>query len=189
VSGTGARVTIGKSLLVAGGDAFRLDLGRAYQGRANLVCSLAEVTVAARSAAFHLRDVPDAGIPVEPAIVQTKDCAFMNPFPGAKAGVLAYEGAALEHGLLLWQGQGDGFHRNLYFRASQVGGVSDKPQPQTAWSSLWGSYGDRASQVDLLIGKGFDSTRWDAQLDRLAFHAGRGAPGANLTSLGIKNKR
>lgn len=190
IEGIGARVVANQSLFVASGNGLALDLGKAYQGRANVQWSLTQTTIAARRAIVTIADVADANVPIEPAVIQTSHCAFMSPFPGAsnKCGMLTYEATALAHGLLLWQSESDGYDRQLFFQAAPATALPDKPQGHAAWTALWGSSGDRLPLADLNVQKRFEGKNWDGQLDRLAFQMPRNrtAPGANLEKLGLK---
>jgi serine/threonine-protein kinase len=188
LKGTGIRLLTKQSVLVAGTDALSVEPGPDFKGRANVQCLLEQTTVAARRAAVHLEDAPGNGPPVEPALVQTRECAFLNPFaaPGNRAGLLHFSGNALARGLVVWQGEGDGFDQRLHFGAA--GTVPDQPEPPTAWARLWGPQGERQPAGELLTGRGFDADRWP--LDRLAIRTRTGnTPGADLTLVGILKKK
>ena len=94
----------------------------------------------------------------------------------------------MERGLLVWQGDSDGFHRDLYFGAAPVGQLPAKTQVQAVWSALWRNPGAGPAQFDLTVAKSFDSSRWDTQLDRLFVQQVRNRPGADLDLLGVKKK-
>src|SRR5207244_3609198 len=132
-----------------GADALKFDLGKSFKERAGTQCLLMHTTLAARRAAVHVADVPAATTVLEPLVVQTNCCAFLNPFPLAanRAGVLSYDGLALARGVVLWQGEADAFDKRLQFRAAPAGAVPDRPQPHAAWPALWGSPGDRRPQL------------------------------------------
>ena len=140
--GVGARLLLRQSLLVAGGDALHLDPGPAWAGRANAQCVLDHATVAFRRAALHLEDVARQTDvpPTEPFVVRSHDCAFLNPFgdKGGPSGMLAYEKAALDHGLLVWQADGDAFGKRLTFAAGPAAALPDKEDVPPAWTRLWG---------------------------------------------------
>src|SRR5262249_6261383 len=162
--GTGIRLLTKQSVLVAGTDALSVDPGPDFKGRANVQCLLEQTTVAARRAAVHLEDAAGNGPLVEPALVQTRECAFLNPFaaPGNRAVLLHFSGNALAHGLVVWQGEGDGFDKRLHFGAAAT--VPDQPETHPAWTWLWGPQGERRPAGELLTGRGFDADRWP--LDR-----------------------
>jgi serine/threonine-protein kinase len=197
VHGVGTRLVMRNSVLVAGTDALEFDLGSSFQGRANLQCLLEHTTVAAKRAVVHLADSPSANLPAEPLIVQTRECALLNPFAGAPnpAGLLLYDGDALAHGLLVWQSDGDAFDKRLHFGAASMSqALPDKAEGHTVWSRLWGTAGIRRPVLDLALTQKFDNDRW--QLERLAIPVPRPSPGtppkrppgADLTQLGILKK-
>src|SRR5262249_2033710 len=120
LEGIGARLMLRQTLLVAGSDAVRLSLN-GCTGRANVQCLLGNGTIAGGQTVLRLADAPKAGIPSEPAFFLTRNCAFLNPFQGAAAGLLLYEEEALPRGLLVVQGEGDTFDQRLFFPAARVG--------------------------------------------------------------------
>jgi hypothetical protein len=149
-------------------------------------CLLERVTFGARQAVVRLGDVP-AGAVREPAVVQARDCAYLNPFVGKpKAGLLLFEGDALPRGLLLWQGERESFDRRLYFSAAPAGAPPPgKAEGHGPWAQLWGMPGARDPRPDLVLYRTFDAKRWP--LERLlGLPAGRGA---DLKLLGIGTKR
>jgi hypothetical protein len=148
-------------------------------------CLLEQVTVAAQQAVLGLRDAPEEGVPDEPALVQTRHCAFLNPFlgkPANPAGLLMVHGQALSRGLLVYLGERDSYDKRLFFSAAV-----DRP-PATAeghagWSRLWGSGGVRDPRPDLSALRSFDARRWP--LERLILRD----RGANLEMLGVNPKK
>jgi eukaryotic-like serine/threonine-protein kinase len=186
LQGPGARLLLRQSLVVAGTEALQLLPGPGFKGRPDVQCLLEQVTFAAREAVVRLGDVP-AGAVREPAVVQARDCAYLNPFLGKpKAGLLRFEGDALPRGLLLWQGEREAFDRRLYFSAAPAGApLPDKSEGHGPWAQLWGTPGARDPRPDLVLYRTFDARRWP--LERLlGLPAGRGA---DLRLLGIGAKR
>jgi serine/threonine protein kinase len=202
VNGIGARIMLTQTLLIAGDDAVHLILDPEFRqksstsigtgvwpfaGNANVQCLLDHTTVSARGAVLHLPDVKQAGAPVEPVIVQSHDCGFVNLFGGRtpRPGLVRYEGEALAHGLVVWQSENDTFDRRLWFGAvSAEKPLPEKPEDHASWVALWGSPGLRRAQLDLLVFRALDGDRWSLD-QRLA---GWKAPGANLEKLGLSRK-
>ena len=200
--GVGARLLLRQCVLVAGGDALHLDpgsptppspTGGGREGRgvcANVQCVLERSTVAARRAIVHLEDAAAAGDagPADPMVVRSRECAYLDPFVDKTvpaAAVLASEKAALAHGLLVWQGDGDAFGKRLTFAGA------DKDEGRAAWTRLWGSYGDRHPAADApAFAKPFDAPPWP--LERLALPkpagADKHAAGADLALLRLAKK-
>jgi hypothetical protein len=131
-----------------------------------------------------------AGVPTEPIEVQSRDCAYLNPFPGksSHAGMLLVEGDALSRGLLVWQGRREGFDKRLYFAAASVdGALPAVKEGHAPWGRLWGSSGLTEARAELAWGlKEFDLRRW--HLERLILPV-REAPGANFRTLNIPPKK
>lgn len=156
--GVGARVRLRNCVVVAGQDAIHLDPGNKAKPRLNNQCFLDSCTVAARRAVARLTDVSDL-IPLEPFVVQTHSCLFLDPFtgPDSEAGLLVHEGDALVRGLFVWQGDLNGYDRRMpgYFSAIPRTGPRP-PQSHPLWARLWGSAGDRAALVLDLKGRTFD---------------------------------
>jgi serine/threonine-protein kinase len=183
VQGIGARVLLSQSLVVAGGDAVQLALDPGFTGRANVQCSFDHATVAARGSVLHVPDVSSASPPAEPVVVQTHNCAFLNPFVtrGSRPGLVLYDGAALARGLLIWQSDSDAFDRRLWFAsAPATGPLPDKPEDHASWPALWGMPALRHPTLDLFVLRTLDAERWP--LDKFA---GLKIPGANLERLGL----
>jgi serine/threonine-protein kinase len=188
--GLGCRFLLHESLVVAGGAGLILDPGESLKERANSQCILYHSTLAGRRAALHLCDAPITAPLLEPVVIQSSFCAFLNPFPpaGNRGGLLAYDGLALARGLLLWQAEGDAFDRRLHFRAAPTLAIPDKPQSPGTWLALWGSSGDRRPLGDVTLSRLFDQEKWP--LERLVFGKNVGpekAPpaGADLDKLGV----
>jgi hypothetical protein len=183
IQGIGARVVLSQSLLVAGDDAVRLALDPGFAGKANVQCSFDHVTVAARWSVVHIPEVRSAGPPDEPVIMQTRNCAFLNPFitRGSRPSLVLYDGAALARGLLIWQSDTDTFDRRLWFAAAPAEGpLPDKPEDRASWVALWGTPALRHPTLDLNIFRTLDAERWP--LDKFA---NLKIPGANLEKLGL----
>jgi hypothetical protein len=181
LEGIGQRLLVRQSVVVAGTDAVVIRPGEACQGRANAQCTLDHATVAARSAMLRLGDPPNAAAVVisDPVVVQTRDCAFLSPFPNAKAGLLACEGAALSRGLLLWQSEHDAVDARVWYAVKRAEDKEpEKREVAGPWRRLWGS-GIRSPRPDLVALQGFGA-RWD--LDRLAVRQ-PDPPGADVRAL------
>jgi serine/threonine-protein kinase len=185
LDGVGGRLLLRQSVVVSGTEALHLLPGPGCKGRAAMSCTLENVTFAGRTAVVRLGDAEEAGAPSEPVVVQARDCAYLNPFPGkpSKAGLLVCEGDALARGLLLWQGEREGFDRRLYFAAAKADAPPDVKEGHAAWKLLWGSSGVREPRPELTTRLlEFDARRWP--LERLTLPV-RDPPGANLKALGI----
>jgi serine/threonine-protein kinase len=186
LDGVGSRLLVRQSVIVSGTEALHLLPGPSCKGKAGMNCVLEQVTFAARAAVAFLGNAPAAGVVAEPVVVQARHCAYLNPFPGkpSKAGLLLAEGEALSRGLLLWQGEHEGFDQRLYFAV----GRKDMPLPSTKvghapWKRLWGSFGVRDPRPELVTRMlEFDPRRW--ALERLILPI-REPPGANLKALDI----
>src|SRR5262249_61042900 len=103
-----------------------------------------------------------------PPVVRSRECAFLDPFgdKAGPAGLVAYEKAALPHGLLIWQGDGDAFGKRLTFAAAPVSALPEKDDVRAAWARLWGPNGDPRPAADVPPGKPLAAFPWP--LDRLA---------------------
>ncbi len=189
LEGVGSRLLVRQSVVVAGTEGVQFLPGPDCKGRAGMQCLLENSTFACRGAVARLGDSPSAGMPAEPVIVQSRDCAYLNPFPGkpSHAGLLLVEGDALARGLLVWQGKREGFDKRLYFAVASVDGalpaIKEGPAP---WARIWGSYGLAEARPELAWLKEFDTKRW--QLERLILPM-RDAPGANFRLLNIPPKK
>jgi hypothetical protein len=183
IQGIGARLLLTQTLLIAANDALRLTLDPGYTGRANVQCLLDHTTIAGRVSAIHIPDVKPAGPPTEPVVVQTRNCAFLNLFGRtSRPSFVLYDGEALAHGLLVWQGEADAFDRRLWFgAASGAAPLPDKPEDHASWVGLWGSPALVRTQLSLPLAKTLDADRWT--LEGLA---GLKIPGADLDKLGIR---
>lgn len=163
-------------------------------------------TFAAREEAFFLDDVPvkltppDFFWPVvaDPVLVQTKDCAFLNPFAdkegkAAPAALLAYTGVAAQRGLLCWQAEGNVYDKRLYAFAAAVGADGkplrpEKPQAYATWERLWGP-AERKPVLDVPLKATLDLEK--LALDQLALPAHpalKEKPGADLARLTAARK-
>jgi serine/threonine-protein kinase len=188
LDGVGNRLLMQQSLVVAGSHAFIFAPGSGCKDRANLQCVLERTTIAAQQAVVRLGDARQATLLREPALFQTRECAFLNPFVIryrlSPAGLLHYDGDALTRGLLVWQSESDVFDRRLHFGASSAQAPPpDKPEPNAGCTRLWGMPGVRRPVLDLALNRTLDSTKW--ALDRLTLPPGRGA---DLTLLGVTKK-
>jgi serine/threonine-protein kinase len=189
LAGIGNHLLLRQCVVVAGTDAVDVEPGPHFKGRANVECRLEQTTVAARRAVVHLDDVKNPVPLAEPVVVQTRESAFLNPFPppSNRAGLFHFGGEALAHGLLVWQGEGNGFDKNLHFGAA--GTIPEKNEDLTGWMRLWGPQGERRPIAEILTGRAFEAERWP--LDRLAVRLrdGSKAPGADLALIGILKKK
>jgi hypothetical protein len=195
VHGSGARLRLQQSVIVAGADAlhFRPGFREAGENRLNVECTLENCTVAARQAVAYAQDVPPPWI-AEPVILQTRSNVFLNPFEGtdgkpAPAGAFLYRGEALPRGVVAWQGSGDVFDKRLHtyvWHAGKDGKAARAEQAQTfaVFERVFGPVGSGGAVLDVPL------TR-TLRLDRLALEElvlPAGAPeqkGADLRKLGI----
>jgi serine/threonine-protein kinase len=196
LGGSGAGAGLRGCVLLCGGDAVQLEPGRSAQPRLGIQCLLEQTTVAAKEAVLRLGDAPGVEVPAEPAVMQTKSCALLNPFVGgkdqpARAGLLRYEGDALARGVLVWRSEGDVFDKRLQYAAAPLAGsLPDKAEPHALWTRLWGTPGDVQAFLDLPPSRPFDGVT--PQFDRLVLppwtrFMGH-PPGADLTRLGLLKK-
>jgi hypothetical protein len=183
IQGIGARLLLTQTLVIAGGDALHLTLDPGFNGKANVQCLFDRATVAARESVLHLPEVKQTEPPMEPVILQTHDCAFLNLFVGLKhrAGLVLYDEEALSHGLLVWQSDNDAFDRRLWFAvAPATGPRPDKMEDRSSWVALWGTPGLRRAKLDLTLFAILHADNWS--LDRLANVK---LPGADLKKLNL----
>ncbi len=116
----GLRVNVRQSLVVC------TDRAVAFQpddaAHLNVEFTAEHTTFAAKEAVFSLPAAEahsDSKIVSDPILVQTKDCAFLNPFadPDGKAApavLLAYRDGSLQRGVLCWQAEGTVYDRRLH---------------------------------------------------------------------------
>lgn len=185
IQNIGARLLLTQTLLIAGNDALRLALDPGYKGRANVQCVLDHATVAGRSSALRLADIKPSDPPAEPVVIQTHNCSFLNLFGrAARPSLVLYDGEALAHGLLVWQGDGDAFDRRLWYGAvSTAAPLPDRLEEHSSWVALWGTPALRGAQLNLFLNRTLDADRW--ALDGLA---NLKVPGADLGKLDIARK-
>jgi serine/threonine-protein kinase len=192
--GAGTRVRLQQCVVVAGTDAFRLDPSPTAGARLNAQCLLEHNTVAARQAVVRLGDASTWAPPVEPILVQAHENLFQNPFAAGPSapGMLVGEGEALDHGLLIWQGDGNGYDNRLQ-DAAPPGGLQagSTPWRYAAWKELWGPNGDRRPVACAMPARSLDLNSPD--LSCLALPESRPksrtpSPGADLEQLGITVK-
>jgi serine/threonine-protein kinase len=198
VFGFGWRGRVQNSVLVTGTDAFHFQPTTAAPYRLNTQLSLERTTVAAKRGVVYLEDTPQLPLVVEPVVVQTKECAFVNPFAGpegkgvAEAGMVVHEGYPLQRGVLCWQGERDAFDRRLQFYALPAGTGGTVPplaaaQPFALWGRLWGPLGERGPLLDVPFKGTLDPE--NLSLDPLEVPGKGSAVGANLKQLvGTKKK-
>jgi hypothetical protein len=186
----GLRLRFHQSLVLAADDGLRLDL-TAPTARPNVQCALENSTLAVRGIALDLHAAPAPSAPPEPVLVRADASLFLAPLGGGppQATLLRCDRPFLTHGLLLWQGQGNGYDRQRLHAYVAVTGGTPPAQPFGEWSRLWGTSGE---QSPLLID--LPKTRLKLTpppLRQLALpptvrpHAGEALPGADLARLGI----
>jgi hypothetical protein len=177
---------------VCGTDAIALEPGSGVTPRLDVQCSLKHNTVAARRALLHLDDVPSLNAPPEPIVVQAEANLFLAPFveagqkPAASA-LLVFEGEALAHGLLVWQGDGNVYDKRLHAYVARASQMPPVRQSYATWADVWGSAAEVRGRTDLLFVRPIDSA--NPQLDRLTLPAmprlDPPLPGADLKRLNV----
>jgi serine/threonine protein kinase len=191
MTGVGCRLAMRQSVVVAGTEGLEIQPGNACKGHAGISCSLVTSTFASRRAVLRLGDAPNAGLPSEPVVINARECAYLNPFPGkpSKAGLVVWEGDALARGLLLWQGEREGYDTRLHFAAADNSqAIPEAKDGLASWKTLWGSAGVRRPR-DLTtrdLGGLFEARRW--VFERLILKR-TNPPGANIERLGLVQKR
>jgi hypothetical protein len=148
-TGAGARVRLQNCAVISGGAAFVLDPSAGGRTRLNVYYALDHNTIAAGQAIFRIRDLRSSCL--EPAIVFAKGNLFADVSASAssRAGIMDFEADALRHGLVVWQGEGNGYDKNLVQYYSGQGGeplVGDQHDP-AGWAHLWGATGDKTPIV------------------------------------------
>ena len=187
MAGVGCRLAMRQSVVVAGTEGLEILPGTACKGRAGISCSLVTSTFACRRAVLRLGTAPNAGLPTGPVVINARECAYLNPFPGkpSKAGLVVWEGDVLARGLLLWQGEREGYDPRIHFSvADDSQAIPEAKDGLASWKTLWGSAGMRAPR-DLLpreLGGLFEVRRW--AFERLVLK-GTNPPGANIERLGL----
>jgi hypothetical protein len=191
VAHAGIRLRMENCLLLANGDALEFDPGE--QPLREMQASLRHNTVAVNRAVIHLKDTPRMRTAAEPIRIQAQANVFTDPFtgPSSRAGLLLYEGDALDRGLLVWQGQGNLYQKRLLFYALAEGeSPPDKPQPYTTWTRLWGKAGETQPVADVGLPHPLVLEK-PLQLGQLALPPvfQKPLPGADLVRLGLVKKR
>jgi hypothetical protein len=187
----GIRLRLQQSLALALDDGIRLDL-TAPTSRPNVQCLLEHATLAVHGVTLdvHAADSPSAR--PDPVRVRAEASLFLDPFGAtpARSTLLRCDRSFLTHGLLLWQGHGNGFDRQRLHAYLAVPGQPPPPaQSFPVWGQFWGTPGESAP---LLI----DLPRTALPLNpprlrQLALPrsvrppAGEALPGADLSRLGI----
>ncbi len=193
--GVGGRVLLRQSAIVTSGDALHVEVGPAFAGQANVQCVLEQSTLAARHAVIHVGDVAATPWLQEPVVVQSLNCAFLNPFAEASArpGLLRCDGEALPRGLVVWQGDGDFFDKRLaHGVVPPAGATGEAKNGSIPWSLLWGTVGMRKPAVDLVTApKPFDGNTWPLDRLVLAFQPAstKKKPGADLSLFAGTDKK
>jgi hypothetical protein len=197
LAGTGARLYLRRSLVVAGGDAIHLDPGSTARPPLVVQCLLEQNTVAVKGAVLYLGDAPKLRPPFEPMIVQADNNLFLDPFTELphQGCLLRYDGEALPRGLLLWQGGGNGYDSRLHASVVAAGVSQAKPRA-LPWEQLWGHSGEKTPRpLDFSRFKSAAFSLEKLQLPRLVLppllRPRRGQPplGADLKALGILVKK
>jgi hypothetical protein len=193
--GAGGRLRLQNCVIVAGSDAIRVEPGAPPTGL-RPTCILEHNSVAARGAVLHLSDLSGPAARIEPLVVQARANAFLDPFGGPhRPGVLLYDGQALPHGLVLWQGEANLYDEQLHYFVSSDRAAEMK-QKFVVWERLWGSAGERPPERLLAISRPETRT---LDLDRpllnrlevqslLPRETGT-LPGADLEQLGLLKTR
>jgi hypothetical protein len=197
MTGTGVRLNVARSLLLAAGAAIELTGGPDLAKPPTMQCLLEKNTVAVMGSILHLVD-RRTGCPVEPIVVQADNNLFLDPFLTKSphhATLLRYEGAALAHGLLLWQGKDNGYDNRLHHYAAAAEESAPPSQGLRVWRSLWGDWGEQNPRpVNMGKSKTASFPLVKLQLERLALPAslqpkrGQAPLGADLRALGIGKK-
>jgi hypothetical protein len=186
----GLRLRFHQSVVLAADDGLRLDL-TAPTARPNVQCALESTTVAVRGVALDLHATPAPSAPPEPVLVRTDASLFLAPLGDGppRATLLRCDRLFLTHGLLVWQGQGNGFDRQRLHAYVTTTGGTPPAQPFHVWSRLWGTPGEQAPLLIDLPKARLQLT--PPPLRQLALpptirpHAGEALPGADLARLGI----
>jgi hypothetical protein len=158
-------------------------------------------TFAGKEAVFFFDDLPVRKdtppyiwpVVADPVLVQTKDCAFLNPFTAkdgkaaAPAALLAYHGMPVQRGVLCWQAEGNVYDKRFHTCTAGVGDDGkmirpEKPQGHEAWQRLWGP-GEAKAVLDVPLKATLDLDK--LPLDQLALPAPvpKEKPGADLAKL------
>ncbi len=191
VFGTGARLLFNQCLFVAAGDGVAFSPGERFAGRVNVQCWFQNCTLAARRSAVVVNDAASATAPTDPIAVRSKDCAFLNPFPGSYTpGLLRSQDGALNRGLLLWQSDGDAFDKRLHYLAGSAAvvlPVNTQRQAQAQWQTIWGAHAVRGLVADAEWPKlTLDAERpWGMNLERLETPPIK-MPGLKDRTVGVK---
>jgi serine/threonine-protein kinase len=192
----GVRADVKQSLIVAAdravglrGDAPEKD-GAAHL---NVEFTADHTTFAAREAVFSLAGAEPRSVVADPVLVQTKDCAFLNPYAendgaAAPAVLLAYRDGSLQRGELCWQAVGNVYDQRLHAYAAAAGADGkpvrpDPPQAYAIWERIWGS-AERRPILDVPLKATLNLQK--PALDRLALPAHpslKAKPGADIARL------
>jgi serine/threonine protein kinase len=192
---SGVRVRMQNCVVVSGTEAFRIEPDSLPKQRLNCQYFLDRNTIAARGTVFHLIDVPSLSGPVEPIFVRAQNNVFLDPFAGSKreSGLLTFDEAALTRGLLVWQGDGNAYDKQLHHYLWPHGvALTRNPQPYGAWVNFCGPLGDRkpiflASTQPRTFD--WDKLSFDALTLPQAVRVKMSVPpGADFDQLGILNK-
>jgi len=194
-AGACGNVRVQNSLIVAGGDAFQIRPPLPQDSGVNAAVIVERSTIAAKGAAIRVEDVILPSPTASPMIVQARNCLFLAPFSaGSKPSrLLALEGNALAHGLVVWQGEANGYDRRVQLMWTLPGSPAISAESLATWKRLWGPATERRTLTfELPATTPFELQRpeWERlTLPSSAREKMRGpAPGADLAQLGLTNK-
>ena len=127
----------------------------------------------------------------DPWMVRANNNLFLAPFgdKGIRPNLLFIEPNSMSHGLLVWQGDGNGYNKRL----SQMLNSASGSLSHEAWSMLWGPQGHRRPLLlEMPPDKTFDFT--SPRFEMLALPEAErnrikgSLPGADLDRLGLLPK-
>ena len=192
VHGIGTRVRMQQCLVVAARDAFDCRLGPAVPPRLNIQWLLERSTFAVRRNLFGVKDVSNVSQVLEPMVVQAEANVFANPFieTPRTSCMLAMSAAAVERGVVLWQGAANAYDAKRWQSFLNIDEASTITT-HAAWQQLWGKMGERDGVM----------VAWPAtppstfavgtpQIERLRLPGAMGTVyGADLTKVGSGKKK
>ncbi len=180
VQGAGM-VRIEQSAVIAASDVLQLQPAPEREPTA-IEISLDRATLAGGGSVLHLGEVPRLLPATVPILVQSRACAFVQPFPGAKGGMILDDGKGLARGVLLWQSLRDVYDRRMHFQVAAANDVPKQPEITPAWSRLWGPPNVQRPVLDLPFRETFTADRWP--LTTLKLPPPRGIAPSDLGQLG-----
>jgi hypothetical protein len=150
VVGSGARLYMKGSVVLVAGDALDFDPDESPPAVLNVTVSLETNTLAVSGAVLHLADARKPAGLTEPMIVRADNNLFLDPFhtqTGHASGMVRFDKAGLARGLLLWQGQDNGFDVKRLHNYAVAAGDNPPGQSFEAWPLLWGPLGEREPRL------------------------------------------